>query len=163
MSRFPQDLRLFGLTLAAAMLLTLLPLPGFLQMFKPYWVALVLIYWGLETSDLVRLGLAFVLGLLLDLLTGSLLGLHALSLVVLTYLVHRFRSQIRFFPAWQQALAVLALLVNDRIILLWVISLLGEPVPTWRYWLPTLAGMLLWPWIFLLMDRLRSGVRRHRA
>jgi len=33
--------------------------------------------------------------------------------------------------------------------------LLGEPVPTWRYWLPPLVGMALWPWLFLLLDHLR--------
>ena len=73
--------------------------------------------------------------LVLDLLTGSLLGLHALSLVIIVYLVMRFRARLRFFPPWQQALAVLALLVNDRIIQLWALLLLGEPMPSWRYWL----------------------------
>jgi rod shape-determining protein MreD len=84
-----------------------------------------------------------------------------LSLVILVYLVLRFRARIRFFPPWQQALSVLALLVNDRIILLWITVLLGEQVPTWHYWLPPLVGMARWPWLFLLLDHLR--VRRHQA
>ena len=106
--------------LAVAGLLTLIPLPGWLDALRPYWVGLVLIFWALETQDLVTLGLAFTCGLLLDLLTDSLLGLHALSLVVLVYLVIRFRARLRFFPPWQQALSVFALLLNDRIILLWI-------------------------------------------
>jgi rod shape-determining protein MreD len=72
-------------TLAIAMLLTLVPLPTFIDPLRPYWVALVLIYWCLETQGLVSLGLAFAVGLVLDLLTGSLFGLHALSLIVLVY------------------------------------------------------------------------------
>jgi len=146
---------------AVAVLLMLLPVPPWLQPLRPYWVALVLIYWALEVSHSPSLGAVFTLGLLLDLLTGSLLGLHALSLVILVYLVLRFRARIRFFPPWQQALSVLALLVNDRIILLWITVLLGEPIPTWQYWLPPLVGMALWPWLFLLLDHLR--VRRHQA
>lgn len=149
-------------TLAAAMVLTLLPLPAALEVLRPYWVALVLIYWGLETQGMVSLGMAFLTGLLLDLLTGSLLGLHALSLVILVYLVMRFRARLRFFPPWQQALSVLALLVNDRIILLWIISLRGDPLPSLAFWLPPIVGTLLWPWLFILLDRIR-GAMRHRA
>lgn len=146
--------------LAVAMLLTLLPLPFWLEPFRPYWVALVLIYWTLEVSESFSLGVAFLVGLVVDLLTASLLGMHALSLVVAVYLVKRFRARMRFFPAWQQAFAVLALLVNDRIILLWITALLGEPVPTWRYWLAPLTAAVLWPWLFLLLDHLRVR-RRH--
>ena len=58
------------------------------------------------------------------------------------------------------ALAVLALLVNDRIIQLWVLLLLGEPLPTWRYWLAPLVGMAVWPWLFLAMDQARLASRQ---
>lgn len=150
------------LTLVVAILLTLLPVPGALEVLRPYWVALVLIYWCLETQGLVSLGLAFTIGLMLDFLTGSLLGLHALSLVIIVYLASRFRARLRFFPPWQQALSVLALLVNDRIILLWINSLRDEPMPGLSFWLAPVVGTLLWPWIFLLLDRYR-GVMRHRS
>jgi rod shape-determining protein MreD len=150
------------ITVAIAALLTVLPLPGYLEFLRPYWVALVMIYWGLETQGLVSLGLAFTIGLALDLLTGSLLGQHALSLVIITYLVTRFRFRLRFFPPWQQALSVLALLLNDRVILLWIVSLRGEPLPSPLYWVAPLIGMAVWPWLFLLLDRYR-GVMRQRA
>jgi rod shape-determining protein MreD len=150
------------ITLGIAVLLTLLPLPSFLDVLRPYWVALVLIYWCLETHGMISLGLAFIIGLALDLLTASLLGLHALSLIILVYLVTRFQARIRFFPPWQQALSVLALLLNDRIILLWIISLRGDPMPSFAFWLPPIVGTLIWPWLFLLLDRYR-GVMRHRS
>jgi rod shape-determining protein MreD len=121
-----------------------------------------LIYWCLETQGLVSLGLAFTTGLVLDLLTGSLLGLHALSLIVLVYLVTRFRARIRFFPPWQQALSVFALLMNERIIVLWIMSLRGEPLPSLAFWLAPVVGTAIWPWLFLLLDRYR-GVMRQRS
>jgi rod shape-determining protein MreD len=151
------------LTIAAAMVLSLLPLPELLTPLKPYWVALVVIYWSLETRAMISLGLAFVTGLLLDIFSGSLLGMHALSLVVMVFLVQRFRYRLRFFPPWQQALSVLGLLANDRIILIWITALLGEPSPTWQYWLPPLIGLAIWPWLFLLLDSLRARVRRHKT
>jgi len=149
-------------TLVVAIALTLVPMPPLLDLMRPYWVALVVIYWSLETQDKISLGMAFTLGLALDLLTASLLGLHALSLVIIVYLVARFRARLRFFPPWQQALSVLALLVNDRIILLWIISLRGEPLPSLAFWLPPIVGTLLWPWLFLLLGHYR-GVMRHRS
>ena len=51
------------ITLAVAMVLTLLPLPPMLDLMRPYWVALVIIYWGLETQGQITLGLAFTSGL----------------------------------------------------------------------------------------------------
>jgi rod shape-determining protein MreD len=151
------------LTIATAVLLSLVPLPAVLMPFQPYWVALVVIYWSLETQDTISLGTAFLVGIALDVLSASLMGLHALSLVVMVFLVQHFRSRLRFFPPWQQALSVLGLLVNDRIILIWITALLGEPLPTWQYWLPPLIGMALWPWIFLLLDRIRAMTRHHKT
>ena len=148
------------ITVAAATVLTLLPMPHYLEFLRPYWVALVLIYWCLETQDLVSLGFAFVIGLVLDLLTATLLGQHALSLVILVYLVTRFRSRLRFFPPWQQALSVFALLFNDRVILLWIISLRGEPLPSPLYWVAPLVGTAIWPWLFLLLDSFRGRMRQ---
>lgn len=150
-------------TIAAALILTLVPLPALVDPLRPYWVALVLIYWCLETQGLISLGLAFVIGLVLDVVTGSLLGLHALSLVVLVYLVTRFRARIRFFPPWQQALSVLALLLNDRIIILWVVSLRGEPLPGLEFWAAPIVGTAIWPWLFLLLDRYRGVMRQRPA
>jgi len=153
----------FILTVAVAYVLTLLYLPPALDALRPYWVALVLIYWCLEAQDRVNLGKAFVIGLVLDLLTGSLLGLHALSLVILVYLVSRFRARLKFFPPWQQALSVFALLLNDRIILLWIISLRGDPLPSLAFWLAPVVGTLLWPWLFLLLDWVRAVLRQRAA
>ncbi len=154
---------LIFLTIMAAILLSLLPLPEMLLPFKPYWVAMVVIYWSLETRGIISLGLAFLIGLVLDVLSGSLMGLHALSLVVMVFLVQRFRSRLRFFPPWQQAFSVLGLLVNDRIILIWITVLLGESLPTWKYWLSPLVGMALWPWLFLFLDRIRARQRLHKS
>lgn len=151
------------LTIVAAILLSLLPLPEMLLPFKPYWVAMVVIYWSLETRGIISMGLAFLIGLVLDVLSGSLMGLHALSLVVMVFLVQRFRSRLRFFPPWQQAFSILGLLVNDRIILIWITVLLGESLPTWKYWLPPLVGMALWPWLFLFLDRIRARKRLHKS
>jgi rod shape-determining protein MreD len=146
-------------TLAFALVSMLVPLPGVLEPFKPYWPALVLLYWSLESEDRVTLGLAFMVGLGADLLNGVVLGEQALRLCALVFIALRFRSRLRFFPMWQQALAVLALLLNDRILLLIVRVLAGASLPPASWWISPFVGAVLWPFLFLLLDDLRARLR----
>ncbi|HZH44869.1 MAG TPA: rod shape-determining protein MreD [Lysobacter sp.] len=150
------------LSLLGALLLGLLPLPASLQPLRPYWLALALAYWVIEDHERVGLGFAFVVGLIADLVLGTLLGEQALRLVVLTFIVQRFRARLRFFPLWQQALAVGALLLNDRIVGAAVHLAIGEPTLPAAYWVAPVVGMLLWPPVFLALDALRLGAWRRR-
>ena len=142
-----------------AFLLQLMPLPQVLLPFKPFWLALVLIYWAIEVPERIGLGLAFLLGIAGDMLSGELLGEQSLRLIIFTFIVLRFRSRLRFFPMWQQTLAVLALLLNDRILLLLVRLLSGAVVPPASWWIAPCVGAALWPFLFLLLDDLRMRLR----
>ncbi|MDE2407840.1 MAG: rod shape-determining protein MreD [Xanthomonadaceae bacterium] len=142
-------------SLLLALLLGLVPLPAMLQPLRPYWLALVLAYWLLEAPERAGLGLAFVMGLLADLAFGGLLGEQALRLVVLAFILDRFRPRLRFFPMSQQALTLGALLLNDRVISGVIHVVLGVPQAPAGTWLAPLLGMLLWPPLHLLLDGLR--------
>ncbi|UGB37715.1 rod shape-determining protein MreD [Frateuria soli] len=146
-------------TLAIALLAMLVPLPDALEPFKPYWPALVLLYWSLESGERVTLGLAFAMGLAADLLDGVLLGEQALRLTALVFIALRFRSRLRFFPMWQQTLAVLALLLNDRILLTIVRVFAGDALPPASWWISPFVGAVLWPFVFLFLDDLRMRLR----
>lgn len=160
MSRARLSLWWFIGTLVFALLLMLVPLPHVLDPFKPYWPALVLLYWALESGDArINLGLAFVLGVCADMLNGVLLGEQALRLCVLAFIALRFRSRLRFFPMWQQTLAVLALLLNDRFLLLIVRAFAGEATPPALWWASPFVSAALWPFLFLLLDDLRMRLR----
>jgi rod shape-determining protein MreD len=159
MNRQRLSLLWFVATLLFALLSMLVPLPAVLEPFKPYWPALLLLYWSLESSDRVSLGLAFGIGLVADLLDGVLLGEQALRLSAMVFIALRFRSRLRFFPMWQQTLAVLALLLNDRVLLLVVRVLAGESLPPPTWWISPFVGAALWPFLFLLLDDLRARLR----
>jgi len=159
MSRRRHQPGLIIATLLVALMLTIVPLPVALQWYRPYWTAMVLIFWCVEAPEQVGIGSGFFAGLALDLLTGSLLGQHALSLVIIAYIIGRMRLRMRFFPLWQQATVIFALLLNDRIIYSWIHALSGRGWPDWRIaWAPLIA-MLIWPWLFLLLDHLRQRSR----
>ena len=152
---------LMPLSILVALLLGLLPLPDMLQPLRPYWLALVVAYWVIEAPDSAGLGFAVIVGLVADLMFGTLLGEQALRLLIMAFILQRFRARLRFFPLSQQALAVGALLLNDRIIDAAIHLVLGQPVLPWTYWWAPLLGVLLWPPLFLLLDALRLG-RRER-
>ena len=142
-------------SLLLALLLGLVPLPDTLQPFRPYWLALVLGYWLLEAPERVGPGVAFAIGLVADVAFGSLIGEQALRLVVLAFILDRFRARLRFFPLSQQAATIGVLLLNDRVINAVVHVVLGVPQLPWTYWLAPLVGMVLWAPLHLLLDTLR--------
>src|SRR6185312_3810456 len=71
----------------AGYLLQLMPLPQALLPLKPWWLALVLVYWTLEAPERVSLGRAFVLGLIGDLFVGDMLGEQALRLCIFCFIL----------------------------------------------------------------------------
>ena len=158
MTRTPSSWLLYG-SLAASLLVLVVPLPAGIDLARPYLLAMLLCYWMLEAPDHVGLGIAFIAGLAADLVSGTLLGEQALRLVVLAFLVQRFRARLRFFPLWQQALAVFALLLNDRLIAQAIRLASGDGMLPWGTWISPLVGLALWPWLFLLLDELRLRLR----
>ena len=163
MSRRRVQTFIFVGSIVLAFLLQLTPLQQAFMPLKPYWIALVLIYWSIEAPERMGLGFAFLIGLAGDLLTGQLLGEQALRLIVLVFIVLRFRSRLRFFPLSQQALAVLALLLNDRIVVIMVRGFSGDPIPSLGFWVSPFVGMLAWPFVFLLLDDVRARLRAHET
>ena len=158
MTRAPSAWLVFG-TLFAGLLLLVVPLPTGIELARPYVLGMLLCYWLLEAPDHVGLGVAFLCGLVADVVAGTLLGEQALRLVVLAFLVQRFRARLRFFPLWQQAGAVFALLLNDRLIAVAIHLVAGDGQPPWLVWLAPVLGFALWPWLFLLLDGLRLRMR----
>lgn len=142
-------------TLVMALFLTILPMPEWAQELRPQWVAMTLVYWALALPARVGVLWAWSAGLVLDVTTGTVLGQHALSLSVAVYLAVELHARIRIFPYLQQAVSVWVLLLVERLLALWVIGATGQPTPTLWYWMPTVVGMLLWPWLFVLLRDLR--------
>jgi rod shape-determining protein MreD len=139
--------------------LTILPLPDAVQAFRPPWYALVLIYWCLALPERVGVGIAWILGIIVDVLTGSLLGQHALSLSVVAFLTVKLHQRIRLFPVWQQALVVLVLLALNQLLNLWVLGATRSLEPGLAFWGPTPVGTLLWPWVFIVLRDIRRRFR----
>lgn len=150
-----------GATFAAAVILSIVPGPAWSTVFRPDWVGLVLIYWVLAIPHRVGVGVGWLLGLILDVLYGSLLGQHALALALLAFLTLKLHLQIRMFPRWQQAVTVFVLLSLSHGLVLWIKGATGQAHASWSFWIPALVSMVIWPWLFVILRDLRR--RAHIA
>jgi rod shape-determining protein MreD len=146
---------IISLTLCVAMMLTILPLPSWAVWLRPQWVMLVVIYWCLALPERVSVGIAWLIGLFLDVLQGTLLGQHALALAVVAYFIVKFHPRIRLYPVWQKTLIVFFLSLIYLALLYWVQGLMGVLPKAWEAWYPALTSTLLWPWVFIILRDLR--------
>lgn len=137
-------------TLLVGFLLNLLPAaywPG-----MPDWLALVLCFWSVREFRRVGMGVAFVLGLMMDVADASLMGQHALAYVLLSFAAAAQSRRILWFPLLQQALYVLPLLFLAQLTQLGVRLLAGADFPGLGYLLGPLVATVLWlPLTFALL------------
>ena len=140
------------LTLALALLGNLLPVSGVALALKPDVVALVLLYWCIKEPRYVGVGIAWSVGLLMDVGDGTFFGQHALAYAFLAYAAEYFRRRVLRFSLWQQAAQVAVLLGLCAALVLLVRYVGGAPLPRWTYAVPPLLGALLWPAVTLLLQ-----------
>ena len=143
------------ITFIVSLMLTVLPLPEWARIFRPQWYTLVLIYWTMAAPQRVGVGYGWFTGIIVDVTTGTLLGQHALALSIIAFITHKMHQRLRLFPIWQQSLTVLVLLLVEKLLELWVMGAVSQPAPPLLFWAPPLVGMLLWPWIFVILRDMR--------
>ncbi len=142
-------------SLVLALILMILPIPDWAQMYRPNWIALALIYWSMALPQRVGLWFAFFSGIVLDTSLGTLLGQHTLALVVIVFLNLNFYQRIRVLALAQQTFYVFALLLINQVMVAWVEGILGRPTPLTAYFAAPLVGMLIWPWVFVILRDIR--------
>ena len=140
------------LTLLVALFANLLPLSGIALALRPDFLALVLLYWCIQEPRFAGVGVAWTVGLMMDVGDGTVFGQHALAYAFLAYAAEYFRRRVLRFPPWQQAaqVAVLLLLCAALVLLIRVVG--GAPLPRWTYAVPPLVGALLWPFVSVVLQ-----------
>jgi rod shape-determining protein MreD len=132
-------------TVGVALAGNLLPLSGVALALRPDFIALVLLYWCIQEPRYVGVGVAWGVGLLMDVGDATLFGQHALAYALLAYAAEYFRRRVLRFSLWQQAAQVAVLLGLCAGLVLLVRYVGGAPLPRWTYAVPPLVGALLWP------------------
>ena len=139
-----------ALSLFVALLLNFLPTSAWHWM--PDWVALVLVFWSVREPRRIGMGVAFMLGLIMDVADASLLGQHTLAYVVVSYAATTISRRLLWFPLGQQALHVLPLLLVVQALQFAVRAMPGIVLPGLSYFIGPFVGAALWvPLTFVLL------------
>ena len=139
-----------------------------LQTIKPTLVLLTLIYWNMALPDRVGITASLSFGIFVDLIEGSLLGLHALLFVLITYICQRFFYQFRVSPLWQQSfiLFFLFLLYNQAFALDFIninedLTNLSDRLFIVNSFLYALFSALIWSPLLLILRYFRRRWVKH--
>ncbi|MCG7544797.1 rod shape-determining protein MreD [Pseudoalteromonas sp. MM17-2] len=146
-------------TIFFALVLALMPLPISFEPFRPDWVLLVLMYWSLAVPHRLNIGSAWLTGLVIDLATGSPLGVHSLTYAITIYITASNYQKLRNFSIWQQGLLVAVFLSLHHLLQFWLHHFLLEVYFAPQFLWPAATGAICWPWLFLLLRKYRRHFR----
>ena len=137
-----------------AFLLNFLPLGNLTGV--PDFVALALVFWNIHQPRKVGIGVAFTMGLLMDVHTASLLGESALAYTLLSYFAITIHRRVLWFRPWTQTLYVFPLFLMAQFMQLAVHLMVSGKFPGWSFFLESVVTAALWPvatWILLAPQR----------
>ncbi|MDG6897259.1 rod shape-determining protein MreD [Actinobacillus delphinicola] len=143
-----------------AVVLQVLPWPQGWQGARPAWLVLAVMYWILVLPDKINIGTAFVIGIVWDLVTGSVLGVHAMVLVIFAYFIRIKYMMLRNLSLWFQSILVIFFVMFIRLGLFVIEYILYHNVtfdPHCLY--GALLSGILWPWLVLLLRSIRYRIR----
>ncbi len=146
---------IYWLSVGVAMALTIIPLPFASLNLMPDWVLLVLIYWSLGRPEDFNIDKAWCVGILIDVLSGQLLGQHALAYVMSLFLVLKQHKMIRQFSIIQQSLVLGLILFVAQVVLFWIVHI-NHDISLSAFLWPVLTGILCWPLVFITLNKVRT-------
>ena len=146
-------------SLIVALLLSILPLPDWVSISRPAWVAMVVMYWIMALPERFGLLFAFVAGLMMDVFLGTSFGHHSLGLLVVAVVTLSLHRRLRMFPWWQQAFMAFVIIGLYQLVNLWIKSALGRTPPSLWYLMPALTSAAFWPWLSVSLRYLRRHYR----
>jgi rod shape-determining protein MreD len=148
-------------SLLAAFLFNALPWSGWLLLSRPDLVMIVMLFWVIHQPSSVGQGIAFFLGLVMDVNDSMLLGQHALAYVLVAYAGQVLRVRILSFPLGEQTLHVAGIALGAGLTILLLNLLLGADFPGFAMLLAPVIAALLWaPITGILYLPFLRGLRR---
>lgn len=148
-----------AISIMAALVLQIMPMPIQVEVYRPDWVLVVLAYWCMALPHRVNVGVAFITGIVMDTLLGTTLGTHALAYILPVYVMAANYQRLRNYSVWQQAIIIGLLSALHHLLLFWLQHLLNEVYFRFDYLWAVATSMLLWPWVFWLLRKVRRQLR----
>ncbi len=117
----------------------------------PDFVALVLVFWGIHQPRRVGIGIAFCMGLLMDVNDATLLGENALAYTLLSYSAITLHRRVLWFPLRRQVWYIFFLLLLSQLVQMAVQFVVSQRTSSWLYLTDSCIGALLWPVVTIIL------------
>jgi len=138
-----------------ALIVGAIALPSVLEIVSPFWMLIFFIYWIIYTDTKVLYLFALILGLLTDILQGSILGQNALALLISSAFI--FNVKKSFYVSnltTQQVYVFFASLIYLIALILTHLAIQGFNF-SWLIILSPFTGAIIWPLVRLFLAKLK--------
>ena len=138
-----------------ALIIGAISLPSVLEIVSPFWMLIFFIYWIIYTDTKKIYLFAFILGLLTDILQGSILGQNALALLISSAFI--FNVKKSFYVSnltTQQVYVFFASLIYLIALILTQLVIQGFDF-SWLIILSPFTGAIIWPLVRRFLAKLK--------
>ena len=138
-----------------ALIIGAISLPSILETISPFWMLIFFIYWVIYTDTKGLYLLALILGLLTDILQGSILGQNALALLISSAFI--FNVKKSFYVSnltTQQVYVFFASLIYLIALILTHLAIQGFDF-SWLIIFAPFTNAIIWPLVRLFLAKLK--------
>lgn len=130
--------------------------PEQLYIFKPSWALLIFIYWLLMFPYNLNVVFSFIVGIIIDVVLGSsCLGIQTLSFVTIAYIILIKFNFINNSALWHQSIIIVILSLLMNMIIFLAEHIIHNITFRTETTFHSIIDGMLWPWIFLIMQKIR--------
>lgn len=150
---------LIFMSMVVALILSVFPLPFEWRVWRPEFVALLVVYWAMYSPEYFGIFMGWVCGLAYDLVELAPLGYNCVGLLVIAYISHLSYQRIRSYAVWQQAFWVFILVGIYQLFCNWVSGFMQRSVESPDFLFAAMITAFLWPLLVVGMRTIRIYLR----
>jgi len=138
-----------------ALIVGAISLPSILEIISPFWMLIFFIYWIIYTDTKELYLFALILGLLTDILQGSILGQNALALLISSAFIINVKKSFYVSNLTTQQVYVFIASVIYLISLILTHIAIQSFSFNWLIILSPFTGGIIWPLVRLFLAKLK--------
>ena len=142
------------ITIILGLFISLITLP--LGYYAPEWILLIIIYWAIAVPSNNKLFLAFLSGILVDIVYGQVLGISSLFFVLLLYIILRLYNSLRYMTIAQQAVVLFIFILIKQHLLVWAYFIIDRNIDYQALLIGSFVSATIWPIIYYSLRKILS-------
>ena len=140
------------LSFIVALVLTLIKFPMAIESFVPNYVPMVVLYWVIVAPSKVNIGIGWFIGFMVDFLVGSTIGLHAIAIGFMVWIIVTQFENIAFYSLLQQTIVVGVVNFIGQFLLFWTEHIFGVVTVDYNFFWSCVSTVVLWPILAFLLN-----------